>query len=70
MTRAGGGRSDDNAFLKPGEFVSLKEVSLEILQREIPEDHKKKLTRLGLIEETANGLRLTKAGILRTAKGR
>ena len=70
MTKARNGRSDDHAFLRPGEFASLKEVGLEMLQREIQDDHRKKLLRLGLIEETSNGLRVTETGIVRMAKGR
>jgi hypothetical protein len=75
--RAGGSRSmpyqamdqDPDAPLTPQEFASLREVALELLQREIPEDHREKFVRLGLVTYTFDGLRMTQAGQMRLARG-
>jgi hypothetical protein len=55
--------------LTPQEFASLREVGLEMLQREIPEEHREKLTGLGLIVFTFDGLRVTPSGQMRLARG-
>ena len=60
---------DLDAPLTRQEFASLREVGLELLQREIPEDHREKLVGLGLIAYTFDGLRMTQAGQMRLARG-
>jgi hypothetical protein len=60
---------NSDAPLTPQEFASLREVGLEILQREIPEEHREKLAGLGLIVFTFDGLRMTPSGQMRLARG-
>jgi hypothetical protein len=57
-----------DATLTPAEFASLREVSKGHMQRLIPDAHKAKLLRLGLIRQKLGGLVQTNIGYLRVAK--
>ena len=59
---------DPNATLTPDEFASLREGSKGQMQRIIPDAHKAKLLRLGLISQKLGGLVQTNMGYLRVQR--
>jgi hypothetical protein len=54
-----------NQPLIPAEFASLREVSLELMAKTIPVEHREKLIEMGLIEQKIGGLMLTNEGKMR-----
>ena len=59
-----------NQPLTPAEFASLKEVSIGLMAKRIPIEHREKLIEMGLIEQKLGGLMLTNEGKMRLAKGK
>jgi len=62
--------SNANHFLTADEFSSLKEVSIEVMQKQIPFEHRTRLIEMGLIEQKIGALIVTLEGQMRILKGK
>jgi hypothetical protein len=60
--------SQADTSLTSAEFASLKEVSVGLMARKIPVEHREKLIRLGLIEQKLGGPMLTAQGKMRLTR--